>query len=895
MTTQKNTPMMDQYFSIKEKYPDAILFYRMGDFYEMFHSDAEKAADVLGITLTSRNKNKENAVPLCGVPFRAADTYIAKLIKHGFKVAVCEQVEDPALAKGLVKRDVVRVITPGMILNEELLDKNSNNFLVAMCATASFAGLSFLDISTGIFCATETKLNNGKIPTAIIDEALRLDAGELLLPSSFEKDPAFNYIKKAFDNIQITWLGKTAFSFSESKQRLIEKFGTRSLEGFGCEHLTAGISAAGAVMFYARETQLQDTSHILSLKKYQLDNYLIIDDKSCRNLELLKNLQTGDKKGTLLNVIDKTITPMGGRLLKTWIRYPLIDRKEIEKRLAAVAEAKNKSLVRNTFRNHLKSVYDIERLGSKISMGHGNARDLTALKSSLFKLPDIFPLLKNFSSPLLTGAYIQDMDKIIKELNELAQLIHLAIREDAPHILNEGGIIKDGFSSELDEIFEITRNGRAWIAKKGTEEKEKTGLSSLKIKFNKVFGYFIEVSKAQAGSVPDNYIRKQTLVNAERFITEELKEVEAKVLNAQEKRAALEYSIFCEIRKTSAEKISSIFKIARFFATADVLLCLAEVADENNYAKPDFNETGKIIIEQGRHPVVEKMIAGERYVPNSIELDNETNQVLIITGPNMAGKSTILRQVALSVLMAHMGSFIPCEKASICITDRIFTRVGALDNLSQGQSTFMVEMEETANIVNNVKDNSLVILDEIGRGTSTFDGMSIAWAVVEFLHDCNGKGVKTLFATHYHELTELETMKPRVKNFNIAVKEFKDNIIFLRALVRGGTNKSYGIQVARLAGVPDKIIARAKQILFHVEKNAKAPETEDKDEIFEVETSEKEDDTGYQMDLFEPENGNYNEIIKKIKKIDISSITPVEALNLLNDIQCDLKIEMKNT
>ncbi len=895
MTCQKNTPMMDQYFSIKEKYPDAILFYRMGDFYEMFHEDAEKAADILGITLTSRNKNKNNPVPLCGVPFRAADTYIAKLIKHGLKVAVCEQIEDPALAKGLVKRDVVRVITPGMILNEELLDNKSNNFLVAMCITGSFAGLSFLDISTGLFRTTEIKLNNGRIPSSVMEEALRLDAKELLLPASFEKNPACNYIKKIFQNVQITWLGRNAFNFSESKQRLIEAFGTRSLEGFGCETLSAGISAAGAVMFYVRETQLKDTGHILSIKKYELDNYLIIDNKSCRNLELLRNLQTGDKKGTLLSVLDKTMTSMGGRLLKTWIRYPLVYRKDIEERLTAVADAKKKPRERKTFRNHLKSIHDIERLGSKISMGHGNARDLTALKMSLFRLPDIFPLLSKFSSPMLTGAYLKEKEKIIEELVELSQLIHRSIREDAPNLLNEGGIIKDGFNSELDEIFAIARDGKAWIAKKGAEEKEKTGLSSLKIKFNKVFGYFIEVSKAQAVSVPEHYIKKQTLVNAERFITDELKEVESKVLNAQEQRAALEYSIFCDIRKTTAGKISSIFKIARFFAIADVILCLAEVADENNYTEPEFNEKGKIVIDQGRHPVVEKMTAGERYVPNCIELDNEKNQVLIITGPNMAGKSTVLRQVALSVLMAHMGSFVPADKASICITDRIFTRVGALDNLSQGQSTFMVEMEETANIVNNVKHNSLVILDEIGRGTSTFDGMSIAWAVVEFLHDFAGKGVKTLFATHYHELTQLENLKSRVKNFNIAVKEFKDNIIFLRTLVKGGTNKSYGIQVARLAGVPEIIIERAKQILFHVEQHAKAPETTDKDELDKLASSNRIiSDTENQMDLFEFKHDDYHIIIEKIKNIDISSITPVEALNFLNDIQLNFKEKQLN-
>ena len=893
MTIQKNTPMMDQYFSIKEKYPDAILFYRMGDFYEMFHRDAEKAAPILGITLTSRNKNQETPVPLCGVPFRAADTYIAKLIKNGCKVAVCEQVEDPAMAKGLVKREVTRVITPGMILNEELLDKNSNNFLVAMCITGSFAGLSFLDISTGIFRVTEVKTKNGKFPVSIIDEALRLETRELLLPSSFKNDLTLDYLKRAFSDTQITYLGRSAFSLSEAEQRLTEKFRTRSLNGFGCGDLTAGTAAAGAIMFYAGETQLQDTSHILSLKRYELNNYLVIDDKSCKNLELLRNLHTGDKKGTLLSVLDKTMTPMGGRLLKTWIRYPLMDKNEIEKRLTAVEEAKNLSFLRTALRKHLKSVYDLERLGSKISMGHGNARDLTALKTSLLKLQEFFPSLHEFSSPLLTGTYInKDIDKTVKTLAALAALIHKAIREDAPNVLNQGGIINDGFSSELDELLEITRNGRAWIAKKGAEEKDKTGLSSLKIKFNKVFGYFIEISKVQAGSVPDHYIRKQTLVNAERFITDELKEVESKVMNAQEKRAALEYSIFCDIRKNIVEKISSIFEIAQFLSLFDVLLSLGEIAEENNYVKPDINETGKILIKEGRHPVVEKMIAGERYVPNNIEIDNDENQAIIVTGPNMAGKSTILRQVALSVLMAQMGSFVPAEKVSVCIIDRIFTRVGALDNLSQGQSTFMAEMEEVANIVNNARNNSLVILDEIGRGTSTFDGMSIAWAVLEYLHDLDEKGVKTLFATHYHELTQLEEIKPRVQNLNIAVKEFKDNIIFLRTLVKGSTDKSYGIQVARLAGVPDKIIHRAKQILFHVEKKSKIPGEE---KLFTSISEPHQNRTDPQMDLFvEHNNKNYKAIeaiIGKIDKIDITSITPIDALNFLNEIK--QKIEME--
>jgi len=742
MTVQKNTPMMEQYFSIKEKYPDTILFYRMGDFYEMFYKDAEKAAPLLDIALTSRNKNNDTPIPMCGIPFRSADTYIAKLIKKGCKVALCEQIEDPALAKGLVKRKVVRVITSGMILNENLLDKDSNNFLLCICINNRYAGLSFLDISTGLFCTTEINTENGRIPDALINEALKLDASEIILPFYFKKDPAFNYIKKVFSSKQITYLEDSVFNFSEAKLILTKKFKTRSLQGFGCEDLRAGVVAAGAIISYVEETQLQTTDHILCLKKYELNSYLLIDDKSCRNLELLKNIQTGDKKGTLLNVLDKTVTAMGSRLIKTWIRHPLIKKNDIEKRLSAVSDAKQQKFLRQSIIGNLKSVYDLERLGTRISMGHGNAKDLIFLKKSLFKLPDIFNDLNKFSSILFKGGNIENKDKVLRELTELANLIHRAIRQDAPHTLNEGGIINNGFDEELDELLEIARHGRKWILKTGIKEKEKTGLSSLKIKYNKIFGYFIEVSKIQAKSVPNNYIKKQTLVNAERFITDELKQVESKVLNAQEKRSALEYLLFCKIKNQVTKKTESILKIADFLASIDVLFCFAKIADENNYLKPEINIKKEISIINGRHPVIEQMITGERYVPNTVNLDNDENQVLIITGPNMAGKSTVLRQVAIISLMAQMGCFVPAEKASLCIIDKIFTRVGALDNLSQGQSTFMVEMEETANILNNAKENSLVILDEIGRGTSTFDGMSIAWAVAEFLIIMNLQDLK---------------------------------------------------------------------------------------------------------------------------------------------------------
>ncbi len=881
MSKKKNTPMMEQYLSIKESYKDTILFYRMGDFYEMFHSDAKKAASILEIALTSRNKNDSNPIPMCGVPFRAADTYIAKLIDNGCKVAVCEQVEDAAAAKGLVKREVVRVITPGMILNEELLDKKSNNFLLAMSKKKDAAGIAYLDISTGTFKTTQLESKQSKIPLALIDEVLKVDPKEILLPSNFEKDPAFKNLLNAFNGRQITYLDNAHFYLEDAKERLLNKFKTRSLEGFGAEGLHASISAAGAILSYVQDTQMQETEHIFQIMPYDLKTFLVIDDRSCKNLELLANIQTLDKKGTLIHILDRTVTAMGSRLIKNWIRYPLVDTEKICRRLDCVEEITKASHIHQLIIQHLKSVYDLERLGSKISMGQGNAKDLIALKSSLKKLPYLFKELSLFKSPLLNGSFLEDQKSILDTLNTLADIIEEAIREDASHVLNEGGLINDGYSDELDELLLISRDGKSWIAKAETSEKEKTKLSSLKIKYNKVFGYFIEVSKAQSLDVPDHYIRKQTLVNAERFITDEMKKVESTILNAQDKRCAMEYNIFCTIRDKVVSKAPSILKMANFIARIDALQGLAKVASENGYTKPVINDQNTLSIKDGRHPVVEKLITGERYVPNSIEMDDVENQILLITGPNMAGKSTVLRQVALTVLMAQMGSFVPAEKASLSIVDRIFTRVGALDNLSSGQSTFMVEMEETANIVNNATHKSLVILDEIGRGTSTYDGMSIAWAVAEYLHDLHNKGVKTLFATHYHELIKLEELKPRVKNFNIAVKEFNDNIVFLRRLVKGGTNKSYGIQVARLAGIPDSVIMSAKSVLSGIEQNG-STDIQKQPPVKTKKKQKRKTKDDNQLELF---NSSEQALKKMLEKIDISSITPLEALNLLNDLK----------
>jgi DNA mismatch repair protein MutS len=868
MKVLKKTPMIEQYLSIKEKYADTILFYRMGDFYEMFFEDAEVASKALEITLTSRNKKDENPIPMCGVPYKAAQGYIARLIDQGYKVAICDQVEDPALAKGLVKREVVRVITPGMILDNELLDEKSDNYVLALARNDDTAGLSYLDISTGVFRVTETRDMN-----SIVDEALRISPREVLLPESSKSDRFFSPVLNAVADRSITFISDNAFKFGRGRERLVDQFKTLSLEGFGCEHLKAGVRAAGALVFYIRETQKQKIEHLSAIESYSLSNYLIVDDISFRNLEIIKNILTGSRQGTLLGVLDRTVTAMGGRLLKRWIRYPLMDVPEIESRQHAVGEAKDKLTIRRNIREKLKSVYDLERLGSKISMGQSNARDFVALKHSLKSLPDIWSLLSNLNSELFKCS--QNIDSLC----ELADLIDNAIREDAPPTINEGGIIKTGYNAELDELISMSRDGKKWLARLETKEKDATGISTLKVRYNKVFGYFIEVPKARSEDVPLHYVRKQTLVNAERYITDELKKYETKVLGAQDQRAVLEYELFNQIKDEVIKNNVAVQQVAHFLARLDCLLNLAEVADQNDYNRPEFNtKSGHILIEDGRHPVVEKMITGERFVPNTIQMDDIENQILIITGPNMAGKSTVLRQVALMVLMAQMGSFIPATRASMSVTDRIFTRVGALDNLSQGQSTFMVEMQETANILNSATQNSLVIMDEIGRGTSTFDGLSIAWAVAEYLHDLKGHGVKTLFATHYHELTELARLKPRSKNYNIAVKEWNDEIIFLRKLAEGGTNRSYGIQVARLAGIPGPVIQRAKKILYDIENDEHGlrgafalPD--------DLNASEKRH---VQLHLFSRPD---HFIIEKLQKLDISKMTPLDALNYLNELQ----------
>jgi len=709
----------------------------------------------------------------------------------------------------------------------------------------------------------------------LTEELLRVSPSEILLPESSRNDSFLSGLTDALNGKAVTYLEDVKFDHKRCRERLLALFKTMSLEGFGCEDMRSGVCAAGALVHYLRETQKQDVGHISSIETYSLEKYLLVDETSCQNLEILKNLRTGSSHSTLLGVLDRTVTSMGGRLLRRWLRYPLQESNEIISRLDAVEETYKDIRARRSIRESLKSVYDMERLGSKIVMGHSNARDLVALKNSLYAIPAIKTAILHLKADYLKW------DAGIDELLALADLIDKAIREDAPPFINEGGLIKPGYNEELDNLVKTGSDGKNWLARLEAKERAETGINSLKVRYNKVFGYYIEISKANVKAVPDKYVRKQTLVNAERYITEELKQYEMDVFNSEERRNALEYELFIKIREEAAKHNPDVQKAAKFLAGLDCFVCLSEIAHEYNYSRPEMNNDGFISIEDGRHPVVERMITGERFVPNSIRMDDDENQVLIITGPNMAGKSTILRQVALIVLMAHMGSFVPAAKASINITDRIFTRVGALDNLSSGQSTFMVEMQETANILNNSTSKSLVIMDEIGRGTSTFDGLSIAWAVAEYLHDLKGKGVKTLFATHYHELTELSATKPRVKNYNILVKEWNDEIIFLRKLAEGGTNRSYGIQVARLAGIPEKIIVRAKKILYKIENEHGVNGSP----VFAGdEASSKKGHT--QLNMFSrPEHF----LAERLNKIDISKITPLDALYFLNDMQEKIK------
>ena len=820
-TPPKITPMLQQYLEIKEQHPGAILFYRMGDFYEMFFDDAVVAAKVLGITLTSRShKDEANKIPMCGVPFHAVTGYLGKMVKAGYRVAICEQTEDPKEAKGIVKREVIRVVSPGVTTDDQLLDEKADCYVCALLiqrksAKEHLAGLAVIDVSTGHFQISEVSFAPND-PAPLTDAFTRLRPAELLLPQGEAEalEPLTELLTAQLGQLCLTTRPDFHFESAAAKAALTEHFRTTSLAGFGCDAYTAAINAAGALMLYLRETQKSDLSHIKRISPLHQTGFLIIDDASRRNLELTETLVGGQRQGSLLDALDHTATPMGARLLRRWLLFPLQAREEILARLASVEELIAKAEVRTNMRTLLDSIYDLERLCSRLALGHGNARDMSAVKISLAQLPALHQMLSSCASPLL-----QTMADKFDVLADLHTLIDNAIREDAPISLREGGLIKEGFNSELDHLLLLLRDGKKMMLDLETAERERSGIGKLKVGYNRVFGYYFEISRSQSSlELPDYFIRKQTLVNAERFITPELKELENSIVTAQDRRLELEYALFADIREQLVAQDQRLLHAAHLLAEIDVLACFAEIASRRRYRRPQINTDRTIAIGAGRHPVIEQALEPGRFVPNDVHLDQETNELLIITGPNMAGKSTVLRQTALIVLMAHIGSFVPAESADLCIVDRIFTRVGAMDDLRRGQSTFMVEMNETANILNNATENSLVILDEIGRGTSTYDGLAIAWAVAEELAQKNGLGIKTLFATHYHELTDLAATSKKIQNYSIAVKEWNDSIIFLHKLVKGATNRSYGIQVASLAGVPDHVIARAYEILKNIEQ-----------------------------------------------------------------------------
>jgi DNA mismatch repair protein MutS len=872
------TPMMQQYREIKGRYQDAILFFRLGDFYEMFGSDAEVAARALEIALTARDAGAGSKIPMCGIPFHAAEGYIAKLIEKGFKVAICEQVEDPKLTKGIVRRDVVRVITPGTVMEASMLKEKNNNYLVAVTGGVEGYGLAVVDISTGEFRLTETRGNRAQ--TKILDEVARLNPAEVLLNAELTQELSDKLIKTT--GCIISHVSAKEFNFKQAVSLLSSHFATRNLAGFGCQEMELGLAAAGGLLQQLQMQSGGSLAHLNKLTPYVLENFMVMDLATRRNLELTKTLREQDKKGSLLGVLDMTHTAMGARLLKQWVEQPLVDFDAINKRQNLVEALHQDYLLRADLRDALKEIYDLERLLGRIVFGSANAKDLLALLHSLKQLPTIEQLL-NALNPLSSTNPLAELAQQLNTLTDVAELLEQAIAQDAPFTLREGNLIKDGFDQKIDELRYISRHGKDWVAALEAKERERTGIRSLKVGFNKVFGYYLEVTQANLANVPELYIRKQTLANAERYITPELKEYESKILGAEEKLVTMEYQLFCSVREQVGNRAHGIQHTATVLAQLDVLSSLAEVAVRNNYVKPKINTGSKIQICEGRHPVVEKVLEEEFFVPNDTELDNTTARLVIITGPNMAGKSTYMRQVALLVLMAQMGSFIPAANAQIGLVDRIFTRVGASDDLSTGQSTFMVEMNEVANILNNATEKSLIILDEIGRGTATYDGLSIAWAVAEYIHNEHRIGAKTLFATHYHELTELGDMLPGVSNFRVAVKEQGENIVFLRKIVEGSADRSYGIQVARLAGLPQEVINRAKVILHSLESQESSGKAK-------REISAAADFEQLSFALVEDHHDpNEQKVLERLQQLEINQLTPLGALNLLAELKLQLK------
>ncbi|PLX91613.1 MAG: DNA mismatch repair protein MutS [Desulfuromonas sp.] len=863
------TPMMRQYLEIKSQYPDAILFFRLGDFYEMFLDDAVTASRVLDITLTSRNKNSDDEVPLCGVPFHSAQPYIAKLVANGHKVAVCEQVEDPKSVKGIVKREVVRVVTPGMILESDMLTPDENNYLLVIASHQEQYGVAVVDISTGEFRVT-TASGTSDLSREIASTQPR----EIILCEP-DREPLSQALAASFHEKMVNALPEWVFELEEARQKLQRFFHCDTLDGFGCQDLPAAICAAGAALHYVQETQKSTVEHIRTLQTYHVQDYMVLDESTRRNLELTATLIDGKRAGSLLGALDRTVTAMGGRKLRQWINQPLIDCDAIVRRHQLVSELVDSPLLRDDLHQCLDDVYDLERLSARISMASANAKDLVALRHSLEQLPAIIDQMAELTSEMGQGLRVQ-----IDPLEDVLALIQNAIADNPPFVLRDGGLMRDGYHEELDELRLISREGKGWIARLEKTERDRTGISTLKVRFNKVFGYYIDIPKTQISKVPECYERKQTLANSERYFTPELKEYEDKVLGAEERLVALEYDLFQQVRRQVAAEGARIQQTAEALAQLDVVVCFAQVAHERNYVQPVMNQGTILTIDEGRHPVIECMNLGERFIPNDVHLDTENDQLLIITGPNMAGKSTFMRQVALITLMAQIGSLVPARSATIGVVDRIFTRVGASDNLARGQSTFMVEMSETANILNHATARSLIILDEIGRGTSTFDGVSIAWAVAEYLHDNNEVAAKTLFATHYHELTDLVITRERIANFNIAVREWNDQIVFLRKIVAGGASHSYGIQVARLAGLPEAVINRAKEVLANLEGGEFSSQGEPR--LARHRNSVPAQPQTSQMSLF---NGSDDPLRQCLRDVDVNTISPLEALNLIDELK----------
>ena len=865
------SPMMRHYLETKEKYSDCILFYRLGDFYEMFFEDAKIAARELEITLTGKDCGQEERAPMAGVPFHAAEGYISKLIEKGYKVAICEQLEDPKTAKGIVKRDVIRVVTPGTVIEKNMLDEKKNNYIMSIYKKGIYFGIAICDITTGDFYASKIAEDNNF--AILIDELSKYNPAEIIVNNMlYNSTEEINTIKSRFD-CYITKLQEEAFK--EDTVELLQNYTFKEDEKTidNLDNYLLESSAINALIDYLNQTQKIELEHINLIKIYSTKKYMALDISARRNLELTERLHDKSKKGTLIWVLDKTLTSMGGRLLRRWINEPLLEINDINNRLDAVEELKDSIIIRGEISGSLKYVYDIERLVGKIAYGNSNARDLVSLKNSLKQLPNIKEMLENSKCNMLKKLY-SDLDIC----EDLYTLIDTAIVNEPPITITEGGIIKKGYNVEVDELKKATIEGKNWLIELEAKERKQTGIKNLKVGFNKVFGYFFEVTKSNFDLVPERFIRKQTLTNAERYITQELTELESKILGSEDKIVTLEYNLFNEIRKHLASNIVRLQKTARVIATLDTLISFATVAEDMNYNKPQVDESGVIDIKAGRHPVIEKMIDGGSFVDNDTYLDKGNDRLAIITGPNMAGKSTYMRQVALITLMAQIGSFVPASKARIGVVDKIFTRVGASDDLSMGQSTFMVEMMEVATILREATPNSLIILDEIGRGTSTYDGLSIAWAVVEHVSNKEKCGAKTLFATHYHELTMLENEIEGVKNYSIAVKEKGEDIIFLRKIIPGGTDESYGIHVAKLAGVPQFIVKRSNEILKSLERKSilgkKNIEKENKKQI------------AGQLDLY---NYKLADIAHELDKINLNELTPIDALNVLSKMKEKMK------